>query len=194
MNSQPSKPFSINKAAMKIFRGHPEQTSARPYIFNGETTAQVKDLRNWLSDNDASQNKAVQKGYTALINCPAGTGKTIIAQMISEEKLPDVHQINLSTIISSYAGETQKNIDLLFANAEKKGWILFFDEADALFSKRSEVRDAHDRYANIEINYLLQRIETFRGLIILATDKTGAATIDCLRRFDTVMNIPFPGH
>ncbi len=93
-------------------------------------------------------------------------------------------------MVSKYIGETEKNLDALFASAEKKGWILFFDEADALFGKRTEVKDAHDRYANLEVSYLLKRIEDYNGLVILASNMKGNIDDAFTRRFNTVIRFP----
>jgi SpoVK/Ycf46/Vps4 family AAA+-type ATPase len=103
-----------------------------------------------------------------------------------------LYRIDLSAVVSKYIGETEKNLRKLFDAAEKGGAILFFDEADALFGKRSEVKDSHDRYANIEINYLLQRMEAFRGLAILATNMKNALDQAFLRRLRFIVNFPFP--
>ena len=95
-------------------------------------------------------------------------------------------------VVSKYIGETEKNLELLFARAEDKDWILFFDEADALFGKRTNVRDAHDKYANQEVSYLLQRIEDYDGLVILATNMKNNIDDAFLRRFNSVVKFPFP--
>src|SRR5205085_1685194 len=102
-------------------------------------------------------------------------------------------RIDLSAVVSKYIGETEKNLRRLFDAADDGGAILFFDEADALFGKRSEVKDSHDRYANIEINYLLQRMESYRGLAILATNQKSALDVAFLRRLRFLVNFPFPG-
>src|SRR3546814_295367 len=104
-----------------------------------------------------------------------------------------LYRIDLSAVVSKYIGETEKNLRKLFDAAEGGGAILFFDEADALFGKRSEVKDSHDRYANIEVNYLLQRLESFGGLAVLATNMKGALDTAFLRRLRFVVNFPFPG-
>ena len=116
-------------------------------------------------------------GISALFAGESGTGKTMAAEVIADELGLDLYRIDLSAVVSKYIGETEKNLRRLFDAAEDGGAILFFDEADALFGKRSEVKDSHDRYANIEINYLLQRMEAYRGLAILATNmKTARST------------------
>ncbi|MBA2077368.1 ATP-binding protein [Rhodanobacter sp. PCA2] len=130
---------------------------------------------------------------SALFAGESGTGKTMAAEVLAGELGLSLYRIDLSAVVSKYIGETEKNLRKLFDAAEDGGAILFFDEADALFGKRSEVKDSHDRYANIEVNYLLQRLESFRGLAILATNMKGALDGAFLRRLRFVVNFPFPG-
>lgn len=131
-------------------------------------------------------------GITALFTGPSGTGKTMAAGVIAKGLKLDLFCIDLSSVVSKYIGETEKNLRKLFDTAEDSGAILFFDEADALFGKRSEVKDSHDRYANIEINYLLQRIETYRGLAILASNVRTALDKAFTRRLRFIVEFPFP--
>jgi len=130
---------------------------------------------------------------SALFAGESGTGKTMAAEVIASALGLSLYRIDLSAVISKYIGETEKNLRKLFDAAEEGGAILFFDEADALFGRRSEVKDSHDRYANIEVNYLLQRLESFRGLAILATNMKSALDAAFLRRIRFVVNFPFPG-
>jgi hypothetical protein len=132
-------------------------------------------------------------GISALFSGESGTGKTMAAEVIANHLRLALYRIDLSAVVSKYIGETEKNLRRLFDAAEDGGAILFFDEADALFGKRSEVRDSHDRYANIEINYLLQRIESYRGLAILATNMKSALDPAFMRRLRFVVTFPFPG-
>ena len=132
-------------------------------------------------------------GINALFAGPSGTGKTMAAEVIANSLRLNLYRIDLSAVVSKYIGETEKNLRRLFDAAEDGGAILFFDEADALFGKRSEVKDSHDRYANIEINYLLQRMESYRGLAILATNLKSAMDTAFLRRLRFVVTFPFPG-
>lgn len=132
-------------------------------------------------------------GISALFSGESGTGKTMAAEVIAHELRMNLYRIDLSAVISKYIGETEKNLRRLFDAAESGGAILFFDEADALFGKRSEVSDSHDRYANIEINYLLQRMEAYRGLAILATNMKSALDPAFLRRLRFIVRFPFPG-
>jgi hypothetical protein len=132
-------------------------------------------------------------GINALFTGDSGTGKTMAAEVIANHLRLNLYRIDLSGVVSKYIGETEKNLRRLFDAAEDGGAILFFDEADALFGKRSEVKDSHDRYANIEINYLLQRMESYNGLAILATNKKSALDEAFVRRLRFIVNFPFPG-
>jgi hypothetical protein len=132
-------------------------------------------------------------GISALFAGDSGTGKTMAAEVIARDLQLNLYRIDLSAVVSKYIGETEKNLRRLFDAADDGGAILFFDEADALFGKRSDVKDSHDRYANIEINYLLQRMETYSGLAILATNMKSALDPAFMRRLRFVVNFPFPG-
>jgi SpoVK/Ycf46/Vps4 family AAA+-type ATPase len=132
-------------------------------------------------------------GITALFCGETGTGKTMAAEVIASDLRLNLYRIDISAVVSKYIGETEKNLKRLFDAAEQGGAILFFDEADALFGKRSEVKDSHDRYANIEINYLLQRMEAFSGLAILATNMKTALDQAFMRRLRFVVTFQFPG-
>jgi hypothetical protein len=131
-------------------------------------------------------------GISALFAGPSGTGKTMAAEVLANELRLDLYRIDLSQAVSKYIGETEKNLRRIFDGAEDSGAILLFDEADALFGKRSEVKDSHDRYANIEVSYLLQRMETYRGLAILTTNMKDALDQGFLRRIRFVVPFPFP--
>ncbi|WP_372740487.1 ATP-binding protein [Neptunomonas sp.] len=132
-------------------------------------------------------------GINALFVGESGTGKTMAAEVIAHDLKLDLYRVDLSSVVSKYIGETEKNLRKLFDAAEDSGAILFFDEADALFGKRSEVKDSHDRYANIEINYLLQRMETYRGLAILASNMRSALDKAFVRRLRFIVDFSFPG-
>jgi SpoVK/Ycf46/Vps4 family AAA+-type ATPase len=131
-------------------------------------------------------------GISALFVGESGTGKTMAAEVIANELELDLYRLDLSSVVSKYIGETEKNLRKLFDSAEDSGAILFVDEADALFGKRSEVKDSHDRYANIEINYLLQRMESYRGLAILASNMRSALDKAFVRRLRFIVDFPFP--
>jgi hypothetical protein len=132
------------------------------------------------------------KGLNVLFAGPSGTGKTMAAGIMAAELGLDLYKIDLSTIVSKYIGETEKNLARIFAEAESSNAILFFDEADALFGKRSEVRDSHDRYANIEINYLLQKMEEHEGVAVLATNFRKNMDDAFVRRMHFTVEFPFP--
>ena len=131
-------------------------------------------------------------GLSALFTGPSGTGKTMAAGVLASELDRDLYQIDLATVVSKYIGETEKHLRRIFDAAERSGAILLFDEADALFGKRSQVRDSHDRYANLEISYLLQRMESYRGIAILTTNMQNALDPAFQRRLRFVAQFPFP--
>lgn len=132
------------------------------------------------------------KGLNVLFSGPSGSGKTMAAEIIANELTLDLYKIDLSSVVSKYIGETEKNLSRIFQEAETSNAILFFDEADALFGKRSEAKDSHDRYANIEINYLLQRMEEYEGMVILATNLKKHLDEAFHRRMHFMVDFPFP--
>ncbi|HMK50759.1 MAG TPA: AAA family ATPase, partial [Thermodesulfovibrionales bacterium] len=132
------------------------------------------------------------KGANALFSGPSGTGKTMAAEIIANELKLDMYKIDLSQVVSKYIGETERNLQRIFDEAHRSNSILFFDEADALFGKRSEVKDAHDRYANIEIAYLLQKMEGYEGIVIMATNLRGNMDSAFVRRMQFIVEFPFP--
>jgi ATPase family associated with various cellular activities (AAA) len=134
------------------------------------------------------------KGLNALFSGPPGTGKTMAAEVIASALELDLYRIDLSQVVSKYIGETEKNLHQIFQEAQAAHAILFFDEADALFGKRSEVKDAHDRYANIEVGYLLQKMEEYEGVAILATNLGQNVDEAFLRRMHSIIDFPFPDH
>lgn len=127
-------------------------------------------------------------GTSALFAGESGTGKTMAAEVIANALNLDLYRIDLSAVVSKYIGETEKNLGKLFDAADDSGAILLFDEADALFGKRSGVKDSHDRYANLELSYLLQRIESFRGLVILATNNKDSLDNAFMRRLQFIVD------
>jgi SpoVK/Ycf46/Vps4 family AAA+-type ATPase len=167
-------------------------------VLHSETLEQIKELEVWVRHGDALMNKwemhrKLKPGYRALFHGPPGTGKTLTASLLGKYTSKDVYRIDLATVVSKFIGETEKNLANLFAKAENKDWILFFDEADALFGKRTNVRDAHDKYANQEISYLLQRVENYNGLVILATNLKSNVDDSFSRRFQSIIYFPMPG-
>ena len=157
-----------------------------------ELVATVRGRPKVLEEWGVGKKLAASAGVTVLFSGPPGTGKTMSAEVIAGELGLDLYKIDLSTVISKYIGETEKNLERVFKEAETSNAILFFDEADAIFGKRSEVRDAHDRYANIEISYLLQRMESYDGVTILATNLRSNLDAAFTRRLQFVVDIPFP--
>jgi SpoVK/Ycf46/Vps4 family AAA+-type ATPase len=145
-------------------------------------------LGEWGFDRKLS----LGKGVNALFVGPPGTGKTMAAEIIANELKLDLYRIDLAGVVSKYIGETEKNLDRVFSAAEDSNAILFFDEADALFGKRSEVRDSHDRYANLEISYLLQKMEEHEGVAILATNLRQNLDDAFMRRVAFTVHFPFP--
>jgi hypothetical protein len=158
----------------------------------GEVCAQVRHRRKVYGEWGFDAKVSLSKGLCALFYGPSGTGKTLAVEVIAKELELEAYKIDLSTVVSKYIGETEKNLSAIFQEAETSNAILFFDEADALFGKRSEVKDAHDRYANIEINYLLQRMEEFEGVVVLATNLRKNIDEAFFRRMHFAVEFPFP--
>ncbi len=152
--------------------------------------AEISRIKQWYADSLGIPDlvpKRTRASYCCLFIGPPGTGKKLTASVIGNELGRDVYRIDLSMVISKYIGETEKNLSGIFDKAENKNWILFFDEADALFGKRTSVRDAHDKYVNQEISYLLQKIETHDGLVILAANMKNNIDDAFIRRFNSVL-------
>ncbi len=157
-----------------------------------EVSGYIKHRGTVYTDWGFDRKLSLGKGLNVLFSGPPGTGKTMAAEVIASELHLDIYKIDLSQIVSKYIGETEKNLDRIFTAAENANAILFFDEADALFGKRSEVKDAHDRYANIEIGYLLQKMEEYEGISILATNLRQNMDEAFMRRMQVVVEFPFP--
>lgn len=159
-----------------------------------------EDLENislWLQNEKEIRsrwnlNKYIKPGYRCLFYGPPGTGKTLAASLLGKKHRMDVYRIDLSMIVSKYIGETEKNLAKIFDRAEHQNWILFFDEADALFGQRSEGNSSNDRHANQEVAYLLQRIEDFPGMVVLATNLKDNLDEAFFRRFQSVLYFPMP--
>ena len=132
------------------------------------------------------------RGITALFAGDSGTGKTMSAEVLAGDLGFDLYVIDLSTVVDKYIGETEKNLDRIFTEADRVNGVLLFDEADALFGKRSEVKDARDRYANVEVAYLLQRMELFDGIAILTTNLRANVDEAFTRRLDAIVDFPLP--
>jgi hypothetical protein len=161
------------------------------------TLADIRDLESWLHCGDVlldewEMRRKLRPGCRVLFFGPPGTGKTLTATVLGRQTGREVYKVDLSMVVSKFIGETEKNLAGLFDKAEHKRWILFFDEADALFGKRTQVRDAHDRYANQEVSFLLQRIETYNGLVILASNLASHVDEAFARRFELLVHFPLP--
>lgn len=161
------------------------------------TLEQLDEIKHWILHGERllkewEMDRKLQPGFTSLFCGPPGTGKTLSACLLGQHCGCDVYKIDLSMIASKYIGETEKNMAKIFDMAEHKNWILFFDEADALFGKRTQVQDSHDRFANQEISFLLQRIEEFHGVVILTSNIKTNIDDAFIRRFHSVVNFPMP--
>jgi len=185
-------------------RGHTGHDTGRPesgewYRYLDYMDAQLKELLTraryreqvldvWKMGGPSAR----RRGLTALFAGPSGTGKTMAAEVLASELGLDLYTVDLATVVDKYVGETEKNLDRIFAEAERVNGVILFDEADALFGKRSEVSDAHDRYANVEVAYLLQRMELFEGIAILATNLRANLDEAFTRRLDALVDFPDP--
>ncbi|CDF83969.1 AAA superfamily ATPase [Pseudomonas knackmussii B13] len=166
-------------------------------ILETEVQQRIAELEQWVRHHrtlmhDWGMAGRLRPGYRVLFHGPPGTGKTLTATLLGKATGREVYRVDLSSVVSKYIGETEKNLAALFDQARNREWILFFDEADALFGKRTSVKDAHDRYANQEISYLLQRVEEFDGLVILASNFRANIDEAFLRRFNAIIRFPFP--
>lgn len=156
---------------------------------------QLNELRRWLSLNskltaDKKLKLKKKQVYKVLFDGPSKIDKKAAAETLAREFNKEIYRVDLSSVVSKYIGETEKNLAAVFKKAESKDAILYFDEADALFGKRTDVKDAHDRYANIDVSYLLQRIEEYPGIVILAGNLKRNIDDAFIRRFQTVVQFP----
>jgi AAA+ superfamily predicted ATPase len=166
-------------------------------VLDENTAKQLDEIRIWLKHGktllyDWGMESKLKAGYKALFYGPPGTGKTLTASLLGNAFNLDVYRIDLSMVISKYIGDTEKNLEKVFKRAENKNWILFFDEADALFGKRTNISDSHDKYANQEIAYLLQRLEDYPSLAILATNMRHNIDDAFTRRIQSIISFPMP--
>lgn len=162
-----------------------------------EVMIEIENIITWIKNSktimeDWGLEKVIKPGYRSLFYGPPGTGKTLTASLIGATVGADVYRIDLSMVVSKYIGETEKNLANVFDQAESKNWILFFDEADALFGKRTQASSSNDRHANQEISYLLQRVEDFPGVVILASNIKTNIDEAFSRRFQSVVYFPMP--
>ena len=185
--------FSTDFSAHRI-------TTARSWselVLDETTMKLVNEIKLWVEYGDRVRKEwnlehKVKPGFRALFYGPSGSGKTFTATLLGKATGKEVYRIDLSLVVSKYVGETEKNLSKVFELAEGRSWILFFDEADALFGKRTGLKDAHDRYANQEVAYLLQRIEDYRGLVVLSTNLKSNMDEAFARRFQSVIRFPMP--
>lgn len=154
-----------------------------------ELSLQVQLLKTTTAAAEKTSRR-IKRGHKVLFHGPPGTGKTIAATLLGKDNGLPVYRVDLTGIVSKYIGETEKNLERLFTKATQKNGILFFDEADALFGKRTNVRDAHDRYANIDTAWLMQRIEAYKGLLIFATNSKDNIDDAFIRRLQAVIHFP----
>lgn len=166
-------------------------------VLSETTSNELDELILWPQHGkrlieELNMQKNVVPGYRALFYGPSGTGKTITAALIGKKVKKPVYRIDLSQVVSKYIGETEKNLEKIFKIAENKNWILFFDEADALFGKRTEVKSSNDRFANQEIAYLLQKVESCDNIVILASNLKENVDKAFSRRFQSIIEFPLP--
>lgn len=166
-------------------------------VLQASTRESVQEIQEWIAHGSTllkinGLSKRLKPGFKSLFYGPPGTGKTITATLIGKSTGHDVYKIDLSLIVSKYIGETEKNLSKIFDMADHKNWILFFDEADALFGKRTQTSTSNDRYANQEVAYLLQRIEDHDGIVILASNLKDNIDPAFMRRFQSVIHFPMP--
>lgn len=177
-NTKTKIPSSINQAIEKLSLSKP-----------------LQGIQKWLNESKSKTRSTVikrNKKNAVLFYGSKTSGKYIIATMLANQAGKELYKVDLSKIVSKYIGETEKNLSAIFQRAKDKEWILFFDEADALFGKRTNVRDSHDRYANQEVSYLLQKIEEHNGLVFLSTNKKTNIDQAFMRRLRYVIDFPFP--
>jgi AAA+ superfamily predicted ATPase len=166
-------------------------------VLHPGTLTQVREIEIWLRHGDTlmddwAMRHKLRPGYRALFYGPPGTGKTMTACLLGKTTGRDVYKVDLSLVVSKYIGETEKNLARVFDQAQHKNWVLFFDEADALFGKRGATQNANDRHANQEVSFLLQRIETFDGIAILASNLKDNLDSAFARRFESIIYFPVP--
>ncbi len=152
----------------------------------------LQEIHKWLNDSKRKPTSSVRKKNTILFYGSKTSGKHTVATMIAHQAGKELYKVDLSKLVSKYIGETEKNLTAIFDLAKDKGWILFFDEADALFGKRTNVKDSHDRYANQEVSYILQKMGKHNGLIIFSTNKKSNIDDAFTRRLRFIVDFPLP--
>ena len=186
--------YSVDFPAQRITT----QLEWEDIVLSKATAGHLQEIRDWIVQGDVLMNdlglhKILKPGYKSLFYGPPGTGKTMTAALLGKSTSKPVYKIDLSMVVSKYIGETEKNLAKVFDQAAKRDWILFFDEADSLFGQRTQVNTANDRYGNQEIGYLLQRIEDFPGIVILASNLKDNIDEAFTRRFQSMVEFHMPG-
>lgn len=166
-------------------------------VLPDQVMQQINEIKTWIEYGNRmldewNLRKKIKPGYRVLFYGPSGTGKTFTAALLGKHTGKHVYRVDLSMVVSKYIGETEKNLSGIFDTAENRDWILFFDEADALFGKRTGINDSHDRYANQEISFLLQRIESYNGLVVLSSNLKKNMDEAFIRRFQSIIYFPSP--
>lgn len=193
-NGTSQKPdYNINFPAKRITT----QLNWEDLVLDQTTLEEVLEIKDWIEYgdrllNDWGLSKKIKPGFRTLFYGPPGTGKTLTASLLGKSAGLDVYRIDLSMVVSKYIGETEKNLANIFDQAQNKNWILFFDEADALFGKRTQTSSSNDRHANQEVSYLLQRVEDFPGIVILATNLKANLDDAFTRRFQSMIYFAMP--
>ncbi len=185
--------YNINFPAKRIHT----QLDWEDLVLDIATLDEVMEIKDWIEYgdtllNDWGMSKKIKPGFRTLFYGPPGTGKTLTASLLGKSAGLDVYRIDLSMVVSKYIGETEKNLASIFDQAQNKNWILFFDEADALFGKRTQTSSSNDRHANQEVSYLLQRVEDFPGIVILATNLKANLDDAFTRRFQSMIYFAIP--
>lgn len=193
-NESAAPEFNHNFPAKKLVPNHTWSDLVLP----DTVLSELDEIAAWLNYKstlmeDWGLSRNIKPGYRSLFYGPPGTGKTMVAGLIGIRTDSDVYRVDLSQVVSKYIGETEKNLSRIFDRAEHQNWILFFDEADSLFGQRTQTKSSNDRYSNQEVSYLLQRIEDFNGVIILATNLKENIDEAFTRRFQSVIQFPVPG-
>jgi hypothetical protein len=186
--------YSINFPAKRITA----ELEWDDLVLDDETLNEVLEIQDWITYgkallNDWEMARKIKPGFRTLFHGPPGTGKTLTASLLGKATGLDVYRIDLSMVVSKFIGETEKNLANIFDQAENKNWILFFDEADALFGKRTQTSSSNDRHANQEVSYLLQRVEDYPGVVILATNIKANLDTAFSRRFQSMIHFGMPG-
>lgn len=186
--------YGINFPAKRIFTN----LDWDDLVLDDHILDEISEIRDWIEYGDILINewgmsRKIKPGFRTLFYGPPGTGKTLTASLLGKSAGLDVYRIDLSMVVSKFIGETEKNLANVFDQAENKNWILFFDEADALFGKRTQTSSSNDRHANQEVSYLLQRVEDFPGVVILATNLKANLDDAFSRRFQSMIYFAMPG-